>query len=442
MQGMPTDISRSQRPLLLTPPQICGILQRTTLHTDYNKTKSIIMTTEITVFEPQNFGTIVKAAPQAYSENKVSHQRCLQFGQELLTRANKEGMSDALDQEIAVFIDRAKKTVKKMNGKRSAVTQLFDNIRSVYTALENEVDPARKGTIPAQLQDLRNRYAAKKREEAEARRRAAALEQAKANARAAYATDVENDLIRQYDALAASACNRLIELDKSLTTENYAIVNDGVKNFSDTLPEEWFAGLRPEVLMPTVLSADEVRKIAAEVKERLHKRFVEQYTFEVSGTRQDILDRLPSKLKELERIAKANAEEAERIKKQMEEREAKEAEQRAKEKAERDAQQKAAAELAAQKQEMDGLFGAAQVEVQTYQPKTSVKKRINVLNPEGFMQVVGMWWSQYGCTLTVAELEKEFKKQLTFCSKLANDKEHPVFIQSEHIEYVDDVKAK
>lgn len=397
---------------------------------------------EITIFEPQNFGTIVKAAPQAYSENQVSHARCLQSGQQLLDRVNAEGMSDALDQEIAVFIDRAKKTVKKMNGKRCGVTQVFDTIRSAYTALENEVDPAKKGTIPAQLQDFRNRYAAKKREEAEAKRRAEAMRIAQEQARTKYAADVEADLLRQYDAYAATACNRLVELDKSLTLENYAIIADGVKNFGETMPEDWYNNLRPEVLLPTALSIGEAWQIAADVKQRLRQRLVEQYAFEVSGTRQDILDRLPSKRKELERIAKANAEEAARIKAQMEERERKEAEQREKERAEREAKEKAAAELAAQKQEMDGLFGTAELQASQYQPKTSVKKRLNVLNPEGFMSVVGMWWSQHGCTLTVAELEKEFKKQLTFCTKLANDKEHPIFIQSEHIEYVDDVKAK
>lgn len=400
------------------------------------------MANELTIFEPQNIGTIVKAAPQALNENTVSRDRCLQFGQELLDRANSEGMSDALDQEIAVFIDRAKKTVKKMNGKRSAVTQLFDTIRSAYTTLENEVDPAKKGTIPALLQDLRNKYAAKKREEYEAELRRRQLEQAKANARAKYATEVEDDLLRQFNALVASTCNRLTEFDRSLTLENYAIVADGVKNTSDTLPDDWFNALRPQVLLPTVLSPDEVRTIAADVKQKMQKHFSEQFTFEISANRDDILDRLPSKRKELERIAQANAEEAERIKKQMEERERKEAEQREKERAEREAKEKAAAELAAQKQEMDGLFGAAQVQINQYTPKTQVKKRINVLNPEGFMQVVGMWWAQYGCTLSVPELEKEFKKQLTFCSKLANDKENPVFIQSEHIQYVDDVKAK
>lgn len=400
------------------------------------------MANELTIFEPQSVGTIAQVAPQAYKENTISHDRCIQFGKELLKRVETEGMSDSLDQEIAVFIDRAKKTLKKMNGKRSAVTQIFDTIRSAYTGLENEVDPAKKGTVPAQLQEVRNKYAAKKREEREAELRQRQQEQARLTAISKYTTDVEEDYTRQYNALVTGTINRLMELDKSLTLDNYAIVADGVKNTSDALPQEWFNNLRPSVLLPSALSPDEARSIAADVKQKMYQRFTEQYTFEVSATRDDILDRLPSKRKELERMAKANAEEAERIRKAMEERERKEAEQREKERAEREAKEKAAAELAAQKQEMDSLFGEAQLTEMVYQPKTQVKKRINVLNAEGFMPIIGMWWSHYGCTLTVAELEKEFKKQLTFCNKLANDKANPILIQSEHIEYVDDVKAK
>ena len=400
------------------------------------------MANELTIFEPQSVGTIAQVAPQAYKENTISHDRCIQFGKELLKRVETEGMSDSLDQEIAVFIDRAKKTLKKMNGKRSAVTQIFDTIRSAYTGLENEVDPAKKGTVPAQLQEVRNKYAAKKREEREAELRHRQQEQARLTAISKYTTDVEEDYTRQYNALVTGTINRLMELDKSLTLDNYAIVADGVKNTSDALPQEWFNNLRPQVLLPSALSPDEARSIAADVKQKMYQRFTEQYTFEVSATRNDILDRLPSKRKELERMAKANAEEAERIRKAMEERERKEAEQREKERAEREAKEKAAAELAAQKQEMDSLFSEAQLTEMAYQPKTQVKKRINVLNAEGFMPIVGMWWSHYGCTLTVAELEKEFKKQLTFCNKLANDKANPILIQSEHVEYVDDVKAK
>lgn len=400
------------------------------------------MANELTIFEPQSVGTIAQVAPQAYKENTISHDRCIQFGKELLKRVETEGMSDSLDQEIAVFIDRAKKTLKKMNGKRSAVTQIFDTIRSAYTGLENEVDPAKKGTIPAQLQEVRNRYAAHKREEREAEMRKRQLEQTRQMAKTKYTTDVEEDYMRQFNALVTGTINRLMELDKSLTLDNYSTVAAAVKNTGDSLPQDWYDNLRPQVLLPAALSPDEVRAIAADVKQRLLQRFNEQYAFEVSSTRDDISDRLPSKRKELESIAQADAEQAARIKAQMEERERKEAEQREKERAERDAKEKAAAELAAQKKEMDGLFDAAQLGEVAYQPKTQVKKRINVLAPDGFMSIIGLWWSHYGSTLSVPELEKIFAKQLTFCNKLANDKANPMLIQSEHIEYIDDVKAK
>ena len=398
------------------------------------------MTTDITIFEPTNFGVVVKAAPQAYNENQISHERCLAYGKQLLERVQTEGMSDNLDQEIATFIDRSKKTVRKMNNKRSAVTQLFDNIRSAYTALENEVDPTKKGTVPAQLQELRNQYAAKKRAEFEAQQRLYNLELAKTNAKKRYTADVKDDLIRQFNELITDVYNSLIALDKSVTLANYDNVFETISNYSDNLPQDWYDSLHASLRQPSALSLEEANKIAQDVKQSLHQHFHDNYTAQVSDYRSDLLDRLPSKRKELEHIKQANAEEAERIKQQMAQRELIEAEQRAKERAEREAKDKAAAELAAQKQEMDSLF--CETQLQATQVKTSVKKRIHVLNSEGFMQVVGMWWAQYGCSLSVPELEKIFSKQLTFCNKLANDKKGAIFINSEHIEYIDEIKAK
>jgi len=40
------------------------------------------------------------------------------------------------------------------------------------------------------------------------------------------------------------------------------------------------------------------------------------------------------------------------------------------------------------------------------------------------------------------ELAKTFKTQVTYCEKVANDKSNPLLLESEHIEYVDEVKAK
>lgn len=400
------------------------------------------MNNEITIFEPQNVGTIVSLAPQAYKDNRISHDKCIAFGKALLGRVNADGMNDTLDQEIATYIDRAKKTLRKMNANRSAVTQIFDSIRSAYTSIENEVDPAKKGTLPAKLQEIRNAYAAKKKEEREAENRRIYQQQLKSNAIARYATEAEDELLRQFNGLVAAACNRLVELDRTLTIENYEATTAAVKATDEELPKDWYENLRVSVPMPSALTPEEARQIAEDTKRKLLQRFTEQYAFEVSATRDEILGRLPSKRTELERIARANAEEAARIKAQMEERERKEAQQREKERLEREEKEKAEAALAAQKNEMADLFSNAQAGVPEYQPKMQVKKRISVLHPDGFMQILGMWWAQYGCTLSVDELEKEFRKQITFCNRLANDKDNPLLIRSEHIEYVEDVKAK
>lgn len=57
----------------------------------------------LTVFEPQNVQTLAELAPQSYEENQVSHFRCIEAGKSLLERVKREGMSDALDMEIAKY---------------------------------------------------------------------------------------------------------------------------------------------------------------------------------------------------------------------------------------------------------------------------------------------------------------------------------------------------
>ena len=92
-----------------------------------------------------------------------------------------------------------------------------------------------------------------------------------------------------------------------------------------------------------------------------------------------------------------------------------------------------------QQSEMESLFGQQAVVSSGYQPKVKVAQKINLLNPEGIMAVLSMWWLNEGRTLSVEELSKMFKKQITFCEKLAKE---GTFIADESVEYVEDVKAK
>lgn len=394
----------------------------------------------LTIFKPDNVRTLAELAPKSYQENLLSHNRCLAVGSALLLKVRKEGMSDTLDKAIAEFIDRAKITVKKMNGKRTPVTQLFDQIRKVYTSLEGEVDPAKPESIPGQLQAARNDFARKKLEEEQRRRREEEARAAREAAKKTYRAAVEKDCINQFNALVNNSVNNLTDMDKDVTLGNYELMYDCIRDYGCELPETWCRTVISGAPRPAALTPDECRAIQANVMAGLAERFKEQFQFEVQSVRDDILDRLPSKKKELERMAKASAEEAERIKAEMEAKEREEAARKEAERKEREKQEAAAAQLAAQKQEMDGLFGMPVAAPASYQPKTQVRKKVVVETPDDIMKVVAFWWSQVGCTLTVDELRKEFRKQITYANTAANSKDNPVTISD--IRYEDDVKAR
>ncbi len=397
-------------------------------------------TNALTVFEPQNVQTLAELGPQSYKENQISHVRCLEAGRQLLERVNTEGMTDALDMDIAKFIEKAKATLRKMNGKRTPVTQLFDRIRKAYTSMESDVDPAKANSIPAQLQAHRNAFARKKHQQEELRRRAETARMAKENARNTYRAAVEADYRQQYNTLVTKALDELNDMDKRVDLTNYDSIFASLKNYQCELPADWCASVESGAGTPAELTTDECRAIQASVMAGLAGCFAEQYPVEVQGTRDDIIDRLPSKKKELERIAKASAAEAARLKAEMEAKEQAEAARKEAARAEREKQEAAAAQLATQKQEMDGLFGLPVAAPATYQPKTQVKKKVVVETPEDIMAVVAFWWSQEGCHKSVDELAKEFKKQINFANAAANSKDNPVFISN--VRYQDEVKAK
>ena len=398
------------------------------------------MSNELTIIRPENMNEIIQAAPKSYELNRISRDNCVNFGQNILHTIQQQGMNDDLDRQAASFIEKARRTVKAMNERRSPVTKLFDQVRTAFTAIENEIDPAKSGTIGYQLQEFRNQYAAKKRAEEERRLREEMVRRQAEEAARKFRMDVEDDLKQQFQRLVNDAINQITTADNGLTLENYdntlALLKSTKAYVDKGLPSEWFAKLRTFVRIPTGVNAAEIE---TEIKQKLHKQFIEQYMAEVGDTLDYTLDRLPSKKANLEKIAKANAEEAARMKAEMEARQKAEAERIEKERAEREAEEKRKAELERKTAEMTSLFDG-QAAASTYQPKTKVTKRISLLNPEGIMPVISLWWSKEGCTISVDELAKMFKKQIAFCEKLANKDE--IFIQNESVEYLDEVKAK
>ncbi len=393
---------------------------------------------QLTIIKSENVNMIIADTPKVYNENVLSNDKCNAFGKALLRQITEQGMTDELDQQAATFIEKARKTVKKMNDKRSPLTKLFDKIRTEFTSLENDIDPAKSGTVAFKLQVCRNTYAAAKRAEEERRRAELQRQQQLIQARQQYRIDCEDAITRKANDLAQAMADELRKIYESTTLDNYSGNYNHLKSVVvDVCLDE------TQVPRTLLLSQEEQQAIRREAFAQMEPSLVQRITSEVERQRQELLDMIPSRKQQLEAAAKASAEEAERIRREMAERDAAEKARQAQEQAEREQRERAAAEMRRATTEVGNLFDQqATAEVVTYQPKTSVKKKITVLNPEGFADILSMWWSNEGCHLSVEDLNKTCKKMLTYCEKLANDKTNPQFIQSEHVCYEDVVKAK
>ena len=395
------------------------------------------------ILRQENVQMIVQSTPDTYNANMLSSKRCTDYGKSLLAEIQKLGMTDDLDKRCAEYMDKTRRTIKAMNEGRAPLTKLFDQIRSEFTGMENAIDPAKKDTVPFLIQQARNAYAAKKREEAERARKEELRRQQREKAIKDYQQSAEDDYSRQFDGKITADINALTSLNQSLTLENFEEVSKKIKDFNVTLGNEWFQQCQSYAHKPFEISDAEAIELRQSILNRLSVRFKEQYTSEVGEYRDTITDALPSKKRELERMAKTNPEEQARMKAELDAREAAEARRLDDERKRKEEEAMAAKKAQQTANEMDGLFGQAAVATPVgYQPKTAVKKRIVSDTPDGILAVVSMWWSKEGRFLSMEELAKIFKKQITFCEKLANDKDSPELISSPFIRYEEEVKAK
>lgn len=399
------------------------------------------MNNELSIVRPENVQMIAQNAPKIYNDNKQRSMRCTDAGSQLLAEIKEKGMSDDLDQRCAAYLDKSRKTVKLMNEQRSSITKMFDQIRTEFTSMENAIDPAKAGNVPYQIQACRNQFAAKKREEEEKRRREEAMKLQKQQALIKYEIDVEEDFKQQFNRYITQRINELTTLNASLTLENFDTQSVKIVDYPTTMPADLFNHLTLSVLVPQIVSG-EAAKIRAGVQSRLLARFNEQYTTEIGDYKDTIVDAFSSKHAELERMAKANAEEQERMRKELAAKEAAEAARLEEQRKRKEEEEKAAKQLQAQAQEVGNLFDSASVSTPAYTPKTSVKKRIVALDAEGIINIVSFWWSKEGQFMDVDNLTKMFKKQITAVEKYANDKANAEFINSPHVRYEDEVKAK
>ena len=390
----------------------------------------------------ENIQAIVQSAPKAYETGKISHDKCLEFGNALLKKIEENGgLNDELDAQVADYLVRVGTTLKKINDTRTPVTRLFDDIKKVFTALENDIDKTKTGSLPFRLQALRNAYAKQKFEAAERLRKEEEERQRIIAVKNNYIQSVKDDYRRLISEAINSSCKTLMELDNNVTLENYQRTYDFIDDFQTELPLEWYKNLKHTIKNPTniPINIDELKQIEIDVKKELYKEFSEQYLYEIESTKVYVQERLPSKKMNLEKIAKSSPEEAVLIKEAMETNNVKEAAKMEDERKARELEQQQKAETAQQMNEMNSLFAMAEAAQPVAKTSVKVSKKIKIVNANGIVPIINMWLAREGVNLELEELCKIFKKQITFCEKLAKE---DVFIEDKNIIYVDDVKAK
>lgn len=263
----------------------------------------------------EEFNQIMQSAPATLQRNQTSVSTCNQAGQTLLDTIEAEGgiSSDELDAKVSEYLAKTKITIENMNKRRKPLTQLLATVSKSFTSLESAIDVKSVTTIPYKLQQARNKYAAKKIAEQKRREEEARRKQMLENEKAQYRSDISVMLDTAYAAYVEKHINALNSMFNRTTLATY---NDVCRRISETsINFSWSAFVEnvSDNKQTFYMDAETRKAIKNEVAIQKKKDFTERYRFEIEGTKQDLIDKLPSlrkQLEEQEELRRTNAVEA------------------------------------------------------------------------------------------------------------------------------------
>ena len=387
--------------------------------------------------------SILSSFPDTIGKNSSSVKKCNEAGQALLDTIEGEGMNETIDQAAADYLKKVNVTLKNMDERRKPITQIFDKVRSFFTSQEKEIDPKDSTTIPGKLVVKRNEYAKYKYEEEQRRKKEAEQRARIETEKANYQQTIENSLLSYFNQYLSSKVSELQAIFSNLTHENFDREVIGITVFQTDYPKSHFDKF--SAYSATYYISQETKKeIRRNILQGRYEQLAQQYKAKILNVKQDLIDRIPSKrneLAELEQLRLANAEAAAKAEELRKQREIEATSKRMEEIKREEEAAKQEAALKAQQSTIGSLFAGAAASVAPPPTNAKVKEKIVIVNLQGYLEVFQMWWLNEGKALPVEELEKIFKKMITYCEKQANSKDQK-HIESQFIRYEADVKAK
>lgn len=284
---------------------------------------------ELSVFERsipvlQNAGQILKS-------NTDRKEKAIQVGQNILSAIQEHGMTPELDERCRAYMVNVNNALADMKEGRAAVTQIMDELKKLYTQVENDMDPKKAGTVPANIQGHRDSFAKQQAEERRRKEEELRREAEKKKERIDLVFAIEKGLSAYFTDHLLEVKKKMHSAFNAITLENFDQKETSLRDLAPVYSREHYDGYRASSYAKLHTMA-EMNALVEEVKIQpiyQFETFSAKYQEEVLAIQRDLIDKLPSKRAELEENLRRQ-QEAEEKRRQEEERQRKAEEERQK----------------------------------------------------------------------------------------------------------------
>jgi hypothetical protein len=381
---------------------------------------------------------IIGSAPATLEANIKSKINAIKAADELILLHTNFGMTEKLNADMAIYTDKAKKTITALNEKRKPFTQMMTELSKQFTGCETSI----KGKVD-ELQKLRDDYVAMlMRQKQEAERIAAqklAREKEVVDVRAKIKTAIS---VAFYNMITAKK-TKVNEIFDAVTLNTYEATQQMLSTRISLFSPAQLAALNI-VLPATTLPAADVLNLKQEVLEddalRLH--YASEYQSAMTVFQKDTIDRLPSKRQQLEEMAKATEKQKAKLLEDEAKRKKEVADQLIKEQEAANARMEVTVATQAAAEASQAVFGAMFSSGNNGEaPRVKETTEIIVKEVSGYALIFQFWLENEGKGLEVDKIEKKTIGQMKkYCEDYAT-KTGEVIV-SNLIEYKDKYKAK
>lgn len=433
---------------------------------------------------------VLKSGPEILIANQARKDKAIAVGRNILQAIQERGMNQDLDERSMKYLVNVNTANKEMKESRSSVTQIMDQLKKMYTEVENDLDVKKAGTIPAQIQDHRDLYAKQLAEEAERKRKGAERIAAKQKEAIEIKYQMESSFSDQYNNILLTKKQKFIGAFNAINLDNFEAKADGLKKATFELYDKAIDDLKYNLSSSLHTSLNEAIEIQKQVLADKMPDAKNNFIAEMNLLKDDLIDKLPSKLAELQeqkRIADEAAAEAEKARLAEQKRqeeiakaniakrkqlEAQAAIERQKEQERQDELRKKQEEAAAEQkrreqEEADKIKAEAEEQKRKAEQESEIKKQgeqtmvlfeqeamiaetspapevrqgyeIEVLHQVGYTQLFALWFENEGKNWPLDKLEKLLGPVKNWCEKKAH--KDGVKIESKFLKYHESFKA-